>query len=104
MTSEKDFEKETESRLSRIETKVDMLSETVHKTNAVNSVAIKALEYAKSAHHRIDEHKVEAKENFEAHKRAVQEELDEYKASIRWTIGIAVTIASLLVGLVEHFV
>lgn len=104
MTNEKDFEKEAESRLSRIETKVDMLAELVRKATAANAVAIKALEHAKYAHRRIDEHKQEIKEDFEAHKKALQEELDEYKASIRWTIGIAVTIASIIVGLVEHFV
>lgn len=87
------FEKETESRLSRIETKVDMLADLVNKATTANIVATKALEYAKSAHHRIDDRRKEIKESF-----------DDYKASIRWDIGIAVTIASIIVGLVEHFI
>lgn len=93
MTNGKDFEKETESRLSRIETKVDMLAELVHKATTANIIATKALECAKSAHHRIDENRQETKEDF-----------DDYKASIRWTVGITVTIASIIVGVISHFI
>ena len=97
MENAKEFEKETVSRLSAIETKLDMLVDSCipcrARINAANDMAHEALQSAKSAHHRLDEHKKEFKK-----------ELDAYKESTRWTIGISITIASIIVGIFEWVV
>ncbi|WP_196603421.1 hypothetical protein [Pectinatus haikarae] len=97
MENEKEFEKETVSRLSAIETKLDMLVDSCAPCRAkmenINDMSHEALQSAKSAHHRLDEHKKEFKK-----------ELDAYKESTRWTIGISITIASIIVGIFEWVV
>lgn len=109
MTTDKNIELEHEikeilSRLASTETKVDMLTDAINKATSANMVAVKALEYAKSAHHRLDEHRQTQKEDFDEYKRTLKKDLDDYKASIRWTVGITITITSVAVGLIEHFI
>lgn len=81
----KEFEKETVSRLSAIETKIDMLVDNCTpcraRINAANDMAHEALQSAKAAHHRID----------------------DFKTNMRWTIGISITATGILVTVVEHF-
>ena len=97
MENAKEFEKETVSRLSAIETKLDMLVDNCTpcrtRINAANDMAHEALQSAKAAHHRLDEHKKEFKK-----------ELDAYKESTRWTIGISIAVASSILGLIEWLI
>ncbi|WP_196602342.1 hemolysin XhlA family protein [Pectinatus frisingensis] len=85
MENEKEFEKETVSRLSAIETKLDMLVDSCTPCRAkmenINDMSHEALQSAKSAHHR----------------------LDDFKTNMRWTIGISITATGILVTVVEHF-
>lgn len=94
MDENKEFEKETVSRLSTIETKIDMLVDNCApcrtRINDTNDMAHEALQSAKAAHHRLDEHQ-----------KAFKEELDSYKGSTRWAIGISVTITSVIVSIAE---
>lgn len=95
-----EFEKEVVGRLSNIEARLDMLAKGSEKLSSVNETSLTALQYAKAAHHRLDDYKEMAKKEKETSDR----ELEKYKESIRWTIGVAVTIASVIAGLVEHFI
>ena len=93
LDEEKEFEKQTSGRLSAIEAKLDMLITNCVPCKARIDDAIdaahEALQSAKSAHHRLDEHK---------------KELKEYKESVRWTIGISITISSAVVGFITWLI
>lgn len=97
---DKEFEKEIVGRLSGVEVKLDMLIEDNKKIDNANELAREALLSSKSAHHRIDEYK----EGAEKERRDKERAFDKYKESIRWTVGITVTIASVILGLIEHFI
>lgn len=89
MSDISDFEKDTTTRLARIETRIDAIAAAAIRINEINDRTNEALLSSKSAHHRIDE---------------VKTDFEEYKSSIRWTIGISATIAGIIVGIVDHFV
>lgn len=63
-------------RLTRVETKLDMM-------NSARDIAQDAQQSAKSAHHRIDE---------------LRDELAAYKATVKWAIGTCITLTGVAIA------
>lgn len=100
------FEKETVSRLSRIETQLTMLNESCApcqtRLNRANDIAKEALFSAKSAHHRLDEMENARKEL----KTDLASVIDDKIGSIHRTASIIsaviATFLSIIAILLQH--
>ena len=103
--SNEDFEKQTVSRLSSIETQLKMLvascSPCRAKIDKTNDIANEALQSAKSAHHRIDTMELARKELKQDLEKVIDDKIDgiyHTAGIVGGIIGGIISIISLLIS------